>query len=482
MANAPPIPRCVLIFASEDVGLAENLVAGLRSLGVEVWWSQDISQGSWERTVREKIETCAALIPLVTRATRDKPIFTDEWRYAVSLDRAIFPFVMDAKSIPLGLGGYSHTDAKGWDGTPAHSCIHQLRKKLLSHFVMPHIARALSAVVGNKSLLLPSFIYSLSSFETQLDPIDGLELMKSLAPPACLISAYDASEYLQTTQRKFRSALKALKSTPSIVVLDSGHYEAARKDDYQSKTNKTGWCADRFWEVANEIEADLVFSYDEPQPEGTVATVLSRIFKKYIADWHKTGLDSNVLCPIVHVPAKSRNPAEDAAEIVAKVAKEIGPTIIAIPERELGDGLMVRMRAVKKIRTALNDLDTYQPLHILGTGNPISIAALSACGADSFDGLEWCRTAANYETHNLLHFQQFDLLKDAFAGRVTNVAARSIIALDGAPFELRAASYNYDYFREWIGEVQHWVHSGQPERIFKSIAYIGSGLASEYLE
>jgi hypothetical protein len=63
---------------------------------------------------------------------------------------------------------------------------------------------------------------------------------------------------------------------------------------------------------------------------------------------------------------------------------------------------------VRRIRDELDKLPFYQPLHILGTGNPWSIAVLAAAGADSFDGLEWCRVAVDRDTGRLNHFQHFD--------------------------------------------------------------------------
>ena len=51
----------------------------------------------------------------------------------------------------------------------------------------------------------------------------------------------------------------------------------------------------------------------------------------------------------------------------------------------------------------------YCPLHLLGTGNPLSIIAYAMAGADSFDGLEWCQTVVDHETGKLFHFQQWDL-------------------------------------------------------------------------
>jgi queuine/archaeosine tRNA-ribosyltransferase len=83
--------------------------------------------------------------------------------------------------------------------------------------------------------------------------------------------------------------------------------------------------------------------------------------------------------------------------------------MIGIPERELGVGLVERINSVAAIRNAMNETGTYCPLHVLGTGNPRSLVLFSIAGADSFDGLEWCQTCVDYETHTLHHLSHMDL-------------------------------------------------------------------------
>jgi len=88
-------------------------------------------------------------------------------------------------------------------------------------------------------------------------------------------------------------------------------------------------------------------------------------------------------------------------------SRKVSP-FIAVPERELGEGICKKADTVIKIREKLNTIGRYQPIHILGTGNPLSILILAAAGADLFDGLEWCRTVADRDTGFLFHHQQFE--------------------------------------------------------------------------
>lgn len=475
--------RICIIYSSEDRDLAIELTAGLKASAFHPWSAEEIKHGKWEQRVKKEISESDAVVPIVSKHTQDKPIFADEWDYAVTKNRSIFPLVVDASGIPFGKGGYSHTDARDWTGDLSHPGFISLKRKLSAHFAEGGVAceRPTAVSVGGKSLLLPAFVFSLSSFETQLNPLDGLELMGDLAPPACLISAYDAREHLgKRRSTKFWGAVDAIRRSGSLLFLDSGNYEASRNHDYRSSKNAGGWCVELFHEVALEVEADIVFSYDRVDPKGSNAEVIENILLSYERDMFKTGLGRETLCPIVHLPVGTRDVTAAAAEIVAQIAQEIHPTLIAIPERELGDGILTRMKTVKAIRRALDNSSVYQPLHILGTGNPTSIAALALCGGDCFDGLEWCRTAANYETHSLLHFQHFDALYENFGGRMSKKEARMIAGHESAPFALRAASYNYDYFSDWMSNVQSTLRSADPEKLLRHIPYLGAVLATAY--
>lgn len=484
MATPITSKKIVVTYAAEDQATTTALVKGLRNTW-NVWFAEDLWHGEWRKKVQQEIRGADAIIPVLSNASASKRIFLDEWDYAIRLSKPTFPFCIEACEAPLGMGGHSRVDAHGWAGEYADAGFVSLRRKLAGHFLEDSRAapntRPRSVAVGTKSLNLPSFVFSISSFETQLDPVDGVELVAQLAAPACLISAYDTAEHVGKNRRaKFWRAIDAIRESESILFLDSGNYEASRKHDYRSALNPKGWSADGFYAAVDEVGADIVFSYDKLNPTGSVAKVTGGILSRYEKDARNTRLDPNTLSPVLHLPAAppAKIPAT-AAEMATRVARALRPSLIAIPERELGDGILARMKAVKAMRSALNELDFYQPLHILGTGNPTSIAALAACGGDCFDGLEWCRTAANYDNNNLLHFQHFDLLQQSFAGRITNPDVRNIVETPSLPFVLRAASYNYDYFCEWTRTIQDLLHSGQAEFLLRSIPFLGPGLVVE---
>ncbi len=108
---------------------------------------------------------------------------------------------------------------------------------------------------------------------------------------------------------------------------------------------------------------------------------------------------------------------------------------------------------MRRIRETLNELHYYQPVHVLGTGTPVSVALLAAAGADSFDGLEWCRFVADNETKTLHHFQHYDLFKwqDDFALSAVTLEARKDPAVRYAG---RTIFHNLDFFTNWMDDLR----------------------------
>lgn len=469
---------CV-IFASENVTLAEKLVILLRR-NYKVWWAGDIAQGDWEKEVRNQISNTKAVVPIFSSHAIDKNIFKDELRFAEKQKRLIYPLFIEDVEPPLGFGHLNRTDAFGWNGDENHPGFKQLIRKIVAVLGEKGLERVLSLKLKNKSLKLPCFIFSLSSYETQVSPKDGVKLFQLLNPPSILISAYDAWKLRQ--DKDFLESINELRKTSCTLVLDSGNYEAFRKDDRYSETNDKGWRNDYFREIAGVISPDIAFNFDEINPLGDIDEIIGRIVQNFRQDEIAIHPLNFPLCPIIHLPEEYKGTlAECASELITKVASELNPLMIAIPERELGDGLINRVMTVREIRKALNNLGKYYPLHLLGTGNPISMIAFAAAGADSFDGLEWCRTVADYNNGYLFHFQHFDFFSDYCLSRLQSHEIRRIIENPQASYVARVASYNLDFFNDWTKTMQDMIAAGQVEHLLKYIPYIGNKLYKELI-
>ena len=466
---------CVL-HVSDDDPLVEKLVWLLRERW-SVWWDGDIPHGDWEMRVRKAIRDSQAVVPVLSDYVKGarSSIIRDEMQYAADLERPILPFIVGQPDIPMGFGSLDRTTARGWRGERNNPGFLELLGKLeatvpsgVTGSSGPERLRRLA--LRDKTLLLPAFAFSVSSHETQVNPLEGVELLNELLPAAVLVSAYDAAGNGRY-KMKLRSAVKRLSKSSTVVVLDSGNYEAYRKHDRASKANPRGWSREAFVETASSLSPDLAFSFDSIPQRRDDDSIVRGVVKRFRIDDRALRDRDFPLCPVVHMPARRTPPFRDqVASVVSRVADELDPPMVAIPERELGDGLVQRAESVRGIRGALDGLGKYYPLHLLGTGNPISMAVLAVAGADVFDGLEWCRTSADYRSGHLFHFQQFDCFGDMSVSMMRSQKMRSIVEDPDATYAQRTLSYNVDYFADFVGTMQNMIRGGQGEQLIRTLA------------
>jgi queuine/archaeosine tRNA-ribosyltransferase len=181
----------------------------------------------------------------------------------------------------------------------------------------------------------------------------------------------------------------------------------------------------------------------------------------------------NIL-PIVHIPIKKGNfHTAIAPALFVQIAESLRPLLIAVPERELGGGVIEKAQVVAQIRKALNSLDWYQPIHLLGTGNPLSLAIFAAAGADTFDGLEWCRTVADHETALLYHFQQYDFFRHQTRSAQSTIV-KAAADDERVSFNARVAFHNLEFFRMWTREIQKDIAHGRIDRLLRDFLPKGS--------
>lgn len=271
-------------------------------------------------------------------------------------------------------------------------------------------------------------------------PVDYVELLVAAGHSLFLASAYDIAHCTDEQRQRMDAALTKSKERGAVILMDSGNYESFWKDDKD-------WQPDGFHEIAGFSQHHLCFCYDDQQPPLTSESIAEGVVASVIRDQrHALG----TVAPIVH---GTRELLPDAAR---KTAEQLYPLLLAVPERELGEGIIERTRTVRRIREALNGLGVYCPLHLLGTGNPLSIIAYTLAGADSFDGLEWCQTVVEHETGRLLHFQQWDLICHQTDW--------------GLPYIQSVLMHNLDFYREFMTRLHGAIHCGDAEVFIQQYA------------
>lgn len=314
--------------------------------------------------------------------------------------------------------------------------------------------RPLALGIAETSVPLPCFFPSVSSVKTNLLPHDYAELLDVSGYPHFLVSAYDVENSAPDAGARLDAALQNSVRRGAVILLDSGNYESFWRSD-------ATWTRERFYTAIGIGAYAIAFCFDNQDPTGDGIAIAEDVISRVLEDQkHATGS----IVPIVH------GAPDILPDAVRSVAEQLCPLLVAVPERALGDGILNRTRAVRRIRKALASLEFYCPLHLLGTGNPLSIAAYAAAGADSFDGLEWCQTVTDHQSGRLSHFHHWDLFR----------SHTSWGQGDTLPYVHAALLHNLEFYRHFMKALQEAIVSTNvPDFI---VSFAGQEHATPLLE
>lgn len=285
-------------------------------------------------------------------------------------------------------------------------------------------------IPGKLSINTPFFFPAISTIKTNFSPGDYLDLIIRVAYPGFLISSYDIHKTKGKEKKFLIDLLSKCEKNQIITLLDNGNYEA-----YWYR--KSNWLLDNLESVLNEISVDFCFSFDVFWGN---SQNINQYIKKTLTSISKTaGMQkSGTTIPIIHSNPKL------FPRIIHKIVDSINPEIIAIPERELGSSILERAQTIKRIREEINKTKMSIPLHLLGTGNPISILIYTLCGADIYDGLEWCTTVVNPKTGYLSHFTYLDLIDCKCRACRTKIV----------PYHIKAITHNLIFFINFLEKIK----------------------------
>jgi TIR domain len=450
------MPDVYIVYAREDRAIAEKL-HGLLVPRWETWWDDKIV-GRFAKAIEREMPKARCVVPLFSASSREKDTFTEELKLAQKHGIELLPVQLDGSDPPYPFGSYSSTEMHGWNGEADHPGFLQLVRRIAT--VAPPKAKPNRlAAIANARVPLPTLFLSVSSFETQLVPADAVRVLRVFRAPTILVSAFD-----MVKRRKPQAMIEELtnyRERGGFVLLDSGNYEASR-------------LGTRRWKVADYEEAlaqtphDWTFCFDAMNPPHDPDRAIDAIVKAVERDRKFT---TAPVLPIVHAPIRKEGgyKLKDIPRIIREVSNRLEPQLIAIPERELGAGVIARIMTIRAIREELSNLPFYQPLHILGTGNPWSMAVLVAAGADTFDGLEWCRMAVDRQKDRLHHFQHFDFFSYQ-AGVADSSITREALKDQNVDFAGKVAFHNLDYFASLVKNMREAVTEGSIEAFVVGLA------------
>ncbi|WP_445372049.1 hypothetical protein ACH518_04690 [Methylomonas sp. HW2-6] len=296
------------------------------------------------------------------------------------------------------------------------------------------VRRPASLRIGEKELQLPVYFPSISSVKTALQPIDYLQVLSTFVGlnSQFLVSAYDLASI--DNNDVVAKMLGSAHEAGAVTLMDSGNYESFWKDA------QGRWLQNDFHKILKSFPCDLAFGFDEQDPPADFDQHISLVVSRWVEDQAAAGACQ--IIPIIH------GTADELPALCGALAANTGVSLLAVAERRLGDGIMERAIAVQAIRRELNKQGRYIGLHLLGTGNPISIALYAAMGADSFDGLEWCQTVVDHDTALLYHLSQADFFTSQTRWAETDLS-----------FHARTLAHNLEFYTEWMHRLRNSIES-----------------------
>lgn len=418
-----------IIYANENRTTAEKVLKVLSpSWSV---WIDDLIVGDFDSAIKNSIKEAQCVVALYS-SFASKAAVRDELRLACKHERKIIPLILDDSDPPYPYGQFSNIDFRSWDGNADATEVKLLQVKI-GEVVKPHSPPSRLETLQNGALSIPNVFMSVSSHETQIVPDEALRVLKAHNTGSILVSAYDLVK--SKARKSMIKEIRAYRKQGGFVLIDSGNYEADRINDKE-------WTPVHFKQALLETPHDWAFCFDKMNPSKNVEKAIKEVVSAVKRDSKHTNAP---VLPIIHVSQDESGLAR-LPQIVKGVSEQLRPNVIAIAERELGAGLALRAKTMKQVRTELDKLPYYQPIHLLGTGNPWSIAVLVAAGADTFDGLEWCRFAVDPRRGRLHHFQHFDLFKSC----AERTPFLDIVDADAdIEYAGQVALYNLEYYKEF---------------------------------
>ncbi len=467
------MPDICIFYSEPDEDKVESLSSILEDFGWSTWWSKDIKSGRWGSEIEKNIKIARCVIPIWNKkAISNRSITYAEAERSRQLNKPMITLVSEGVEPPLPFSAEHITrNISEWDCSYDSEHINTIIESVESVLGLApkkwHGERPSMINLLGKQLKLPCFVKSLSSHETQLNPEAGLTVL-SLFPEvdALLVSAYDmdlldgASTKEKQRHKYMCEQLVNLDKRGAFILMDSGNYEKARKND-------DTWSHERYNSVLENVPYTYAFCFDNLDPSHNPLENAEDVLKRIEGDFEES------LIPILHAPQDEsgvRN-HELLPDIFFEYATRKASPFIAVPERELGEGICTKAETVIKIREKLRTIGRYQPIHILGTGNPLSILILAAAGADLFDGLEWCRTVADRDTGFLFHHQQFDFFKTQSKEMARYEIVREAMVKPGTNLNFKMGLHNLDFFYAWMEDLQDNI---QEESVSEMLKYRAS--------
>src|SRR5579862_9959455 len=108
-----------LSYSRTDRVMAEQVVRGLRSIGVDVWWDQDMPGVDWQQELERQVTELSALLVIWTPASTNSEYVRDEARLALSRHKLVNA-LHGVHAPPFPFDRINGLPIDDWNGVESH--------------------------------------------------------------------------------------------------------------------------------------------------------------------------------------------------------------------------------------------------------------------------------------------------------------------------------------------------------------------------
>ncbi len=245
-------------------------------------------------------------------------------------------------------------------------------------------ARVVELARNGKRLLTPTYFPAVSGAKLRFPVKQLIEFLVEKSYPRIMVSSYDLFKMNTRDREELAQRLANYSRRGSFVFLDSGIFESFWIGD-------STWGFENYKTIVPQVASDFYSSFDVlPEPTQSENQFVASTEQRILLS--ESVSKNSEYVPIVH----GTKPHQMISTVKALLGSH--PSIskmIAVSERDCGVSLSERARTVLELRKILDESGESVVLHVLGCGNPLSIALLAYCGADTFDSLDWAQFAVD---------------------------------------------------------------------------------------
>jgi queuine/archaeosine tRNA-ribosyltransferase len=297
-------------------------------------------------------------------------------------------------------------------------------------------SRVLAVSIGSKTIATPTYFPALSSVTIKHSVTALANLIASHAYPRMLVSGYDLCDAKSSEARNLLKSVKRFRALGGFLMVDSGWYESSWRRDAH-------WTLENLRKTLRNVESEFYFGFDvvlSKNYSGNMEKALQRILSS------SSRSDRNFI-PVFHAAEP-----QSLVSFVRLFEKKHSDAVaaIAVSQRDCGDEFEEKARTIRQIRSILNRESPGKLLHLLGCGDPMSLALFSFLGVDTFDSLDWVERIADYDKWTSVDISQLSLLD-------CKCSMCSSLPTD---YLERALLHNLGFYQDFMARIRDWIRNG----------------------